>query len=482
MYMMYRHELLGLLISSCLLTNCGGDGTPDFLGKPIGAMLTEETLEVANRDPATMSVGRDNSRSAFGKGDANSGIAALASVQSALDSAKPGDVIQLGNLTKPESLHMKISGTKDKPIVIRSLAHQATIQDILVDADYITIAGLNIHGPDSCGDTSESASSGRGILYRGQGGVIIDNDIDETCREGIEVGRAAESDSAIDMLILGNRIKHAVQAGILLYGRGHVASNNEVLHTRQRNRESDTLQGDADGIRFFGKEHTIAGNKIVAADYDGTKVQTAHIDCFQSWGPAESVVIDGNICEAFSDSGNQAEHAKGIQLSEEKGSIKDIIIRNNIIFGFRGITTSEMRGSGRIYLVYNLFSGDLRPFEGPNWPMAIDLGERTKAHVAGNILYNHRRSINAPKAQVEGGTNLIYQTDDIESDEDKRPEDLWSVKPNFENFDASNFKTRIDATIDIPTSDAIALEISPSDIEGTLRPTTDVQHFGPYIP
>jgi len=357
------------------------------------------------------------------------------------------------------------SGTADKPITIQGVAG-ATVQGLYIKADYVRVIGLNVVGPGSCADPKPRTS----IRYLGKGGVIRGNTIKKTCSCAIELvsldWKNRDSTDTTFALVEDNTISETLQCGIMITGRNHIVRNNDLSHAVQRQKVSDDSNianlRDTDGIRFFGNDHIISGNQLHDYTYDELNIN-AHIDCFQSWGPANRVTIDGNTCIANTDSyGNTAidlsslsanaqskllgAHAKGVQLSAEDNAAgrdnvvtDNIVISNNIFDSTRGITTSELYNGGNVTIAHNLFYTTPSSAESGNTSGAIDIANsNTATHfIANNIIVNHARAYRVPSQNrspthsITIQSNLVHRDPGINDEDNVSVNDITSVDPNL---------------------------------------------------
>jgi len=451
-------------------------------------------------------------------------------IEQGLTQLTPGDALYVLSVDAGKVIRYHASqyanGLADKPITIMG-ADSVSLQAIDIEADYISVIGLHVIGPGSCaGDPSPIT----GISYLGQGGVIRGNHVEKTCRIGIELRtsdwRKRDGDDTVDCIIEDNTITRTIESGITITGKRHIVRNNDLSRAVQRQKVSDDSDilsfPDADGIRFFGEDHLIVGNYLHDYRFDKLTI-TAHIDCFQSWGPAKNVKIDGNTCIADADSYSNVDidlktlsdaeqsmlkgaHAKGVQLSAEddaagrEGVVTDnITISNNIFHGMRGITTSRLPSGGHFTIAHNLFvAGTIVP-NSANSAAAIDVyGSNYEANknplffnnatylIANNVIVDfpesfrllHDFSGREIDPKIDANNNLVYRSPGIDNIDAVDVDNLEPMNPQLTDAPGGNYAPRGEMPIGRNLSaEGVDTYFAPP---GKLQKTRHIFSVGPF--
>jgi parallel beta-helix repeat protein len=282
----------------------------------------------------------------------------------ALRRVQPGGMVCLtGDGLTGAELTMTASGTPQQPITI--VADGATIGSLEVRADYVVIQGLMLRDGD-------------GLTMTGRGLVARNNVIYNATADGVEC-RDCE-----DTVIESNVVQRADGTGIWLAGQRITVRNNTVSDSVLR------TQGDADGIRFFGRGHRLTGNTIKDIKASGYPRGGPHTDCFQTYDtrgapPTYDIVIADNTCTnvdvqaliATTDdpdarsapAGRTAitfEHntvaVNGAQAILLRG-FPNVIVRDNHFSGPGERAVMLTEGSTGCTVTGNTVGGELRPFE-----------------------------------------------------------------------------------------------------------------------
>lgn len=282
----------------------------------------------------------------------------------ALRRVQPGGMVCLtGDGLTGAELTMTASGTPQQPITI--VADGATIGSLEVRADYVVIQGLTLRDGD-------------GLTMTGRGLVARNNVIYNATADGVEC-RDCE-----DTVIESNVVQRADGTGIWLAGQRITVRNNTVSDSVLR------TQGDADGIRFFGRGHRLTGNTIKDIKASGYPRGGPHTDCFQTYDtrgapPTYDIVIADNTCtnvdvqaliattddpDARSAPAGQTaitfEHntvaVNGAQAILLRG-FPNVIVRDNRFSGPGERAVMLTEGSTGCTVTDNTVAGELRPFE-----------------------------------------------------------------------------------------------------------------------
>ncbi len=201
------------------------------------------------------------------------------------------------------------------------------------NSSYVTIENFEIESPDS---TSQNI----GVSISSSSNIdILRNYVHDTTGYGMNV-----SSSSDHIRLIGNTVDGVAQAGIGSSGTYILIENNNITdiveHHHKRPMPEVTGDGDdADGLRIFGSNITIRGNRIVNfADRSGEHGVLhgalsdlhPHADCLQtSYGGGQTVMhnvlFEANYC--------QSTHAssKGLMVDSLPDNVsQNIVVRNNI--------------------------------------------------------------------------------------------------------------------------------------------------------
>jgi parallel beta-helix repeat protein len=282
----------------------------------------------------------------------------------AVQRVQPGDIVCLsGNDLSSAELEVTTSGTPQQPITIAG--DGTTMRSLNVHADYVVIQGLTLRDGD-------------GLTMTGQGLVARNNVIYNATSDGVECR------NCVNTIIESNTVQRSDGTGIWISGERITVRNNTVSDSVLR------TQGDADGIRFFGRGHRLTGNTIKDIKAAGYSHGGPHTDCFQTYNtpgapPTYDVVIADNICTnvdvqaliATNDErGTRDAPAGQTAITFEHNTVsvngaQAILLRNfpNVIVrdnqfsgpGDRAIMLTE--GSTDCTVIGNTVTDNLRPFE-----------------------------------------------------------------------------------------------------------------------
>jgi parallel beta-helix repeat protein len=281
----------------------------------------------------------------------------------ALRRVQPGGFVCLsGDGLRDAELEVTSSGTPQQPITV--VADGATVRGVDVKADYVTISGLTLTGGD-------------GLTMTGRGLVVRNNVIYNVTADGVECRECR------DTVIESNIVQRADGTGIWISGEQIMVRNNTVSDSVLR------TQGDADGIRFFGRGHRLTGNTIKDIKASGYGDEGPHTDCFQTYDapdapPTYDIVIADNVCTnvdvqaliATNDGRGRGAPVGQTAITFERNTVAvngaqavllrnfpDVVVRDNRFSGpgERAIMITD--GSTDCTVVGNTVAGDLRLFE-----------------------------------------------------------------------------------------------------------------------
>lgn len=293
-------------------------------------------------------------------------------VQHAAASMVAGDTVIVAGGSYRERLTITNSGSAAGGQITYAAASGADVQllGFQISAGYVTISGFDI----STQVSGDGNAAGYGIyLYGGAAHDIIEgNNLHDLCEDGIFMTPGVSSNE-----ILSNTINHAEMSGITVDGTGNLIAGNDISHTSQYPAKNGGIYSvcssrsgaDADWIRFFGQNNTIANNNLHDIVEPSAENKNPHTDCFQTWGsPAmtvNNIVIDANYC-------------RGQSWFNKSGGTNHI-----------GAIEDSAGGIGTIYFVNNVFAnlyqGLIMTFNDPNQG-ARDFYNNTVDHIAQEAL------------------------------------------------------------------------------------------------
>ena len=220
-------------------------------------------------------------------------------IQEAVDRMSPGEVLCFEPGLYEGRIVVRVSGALDAPIELVGLEAPET-RGFVIDGDHVTVKGFTIVNPVFVSGYSRAALRlGAGVHVEGSDCLIEGNTIRDVPLPGVNFYAGDRSSArSRGCVVRGNEILRSGTVGIDVVGRNHLIEQNEIHHTLQypSNWSNPTSGADADGIRFFGEGHVIRDNFIHDITYADPEVTSAHIDCFQTWGPASNMLFEGNTC------------------------------------------------------------------------------------------------------------------------------------------------------------------------------------------
>jgi hypothetical protein len=397
--------------------------------------------------------------------DSNSGVttnAAFRTIQKAANSVSAGDevLVQPGNYD--ERISITQSGTHDEPIVFNASGTVVT-HGFNVTADYIHIIGFEVT------DTvSGHWRDGIGMYVTGKYNEIRDNYVHDVHHIGIRIfAQSPDSPDTSHNLVTNNRIERAGLAGLEVHGRNSTVEYNDISGTKQNG------YSDADGMRFLGSGHIIRGNNIHDILISDPGNSTAHVDCFQTWGPAYNMHFEKNRCD------NPNDDMQGFMIQEIGSPVENITIINNMIFAFRPLNVHQAEN---VIVANNVFKSDLN-FSGISG-YGIELHSSPYARVENNIFYDVGRSVypyltldSGSQQGTQIGHNSVYMSNGAQPAGNPRTNDLWQIDPKCENPGSNDFRLKsdsplIDAGNHVPQVTA--------DMDGVSRPQGGGFEIGMY--
>jgi parallel beta-helix repeat protein len=257
--------------------------------------------------------------------------------------------------------------------------------------------------------------------------------------------------------------------GIRVEGSNNVIQGNDISDTNQ------------DGIWFFGNGNRITGNRIHDIVSPANAVNDPHTDCFQTWGPAENIIIEKNVCNHTRTSGtNQIG-----QISSVKTPVRNLIFRNNVFImhdsGFSPLNFNRHPGE---YPITNIFVVNNTFVHMGTGSSAIRFSNVTGAYAINNLIVNFGYG-DQPYVLTENGTTLIYinhnavsKADQIRPKRGIRTGDLWLASPKF--VDARNLDFHLQAlSAAINKGAGLTVKVT-DDFDSTARPQGSGYDIGAF--
>jgi hypothetical protein len=247
--------------------------------------------------------------------------------------------------------------------------------------------------------------------------------------------------------------------GIRTEGNDNLVENNDISNTKQ------------DGIWFFGSGNKFIGNRIHDI-VDRSKISTdPHVDCFQTWGPAENIIIEKNFCNHTSTYGSN----QIIMLENILPPVRNIIVKNNVFImhdpGYSPMNFYRKEGQDVISGIYVL-NNTIIHADGPG-QYGIWFRHVSDSYALNNIFidygYEERSYI-----FVDGGTNIqisnngVYKSDKASPIGGMFPNDLWIENPGFVNSSIFDFHLLSTSALIDKGFDAISLVTD--DFDSKSRP------------
>jgi hypothetical protein len=310
--------------------------------------------------------------------DTNPGTAEapLATIQAAVNAARPGDSVVVSKGVYLERVTCEKSGAEGRRIVIRAEPRRAAITEgFVIKGDYVTLQGFQItHMLSSRVDS--------GLICTGNFNEILDNYIYECHQRGL----IAEGQNHVAR----NKI-YKVNQGMNAAGNRYVFEYNEVC------RRYNWGELDGDYARFFGQDAVWRGNF-----FHGTmeSERNGHPDVWQTFDSngdiVHNILFERNI---VGDVG-----AAGMLQAWYERKSSDLVFRNNIFFnldqGLSGGTISNITVVNNVF--YNIKGSCLgggpgsvqknniyyncKAAEGTDYNLFFHVSIRPKAAGVGNLV------------------------------------------------------------------------------------------------
>ncbi len=412
-------------------------------------------------------------------------------IQRAADAMLPGDTVTVleGNYAAQRVAVIR-SGRPGLPITYQAKG-TVVMKGFKVTADYISIRGFEIADTDYARWHSDVSA---GVYVKGRHVIVEDNYVHDATLNGIVLAAPPEEPTATsDCVVRNNRLFRNEMAGISLAGRNNLVEGNEIWGSVQFHPKVLAAEGhppkinglDADGMRFFGRGHTVRKNHIHDIQYGppginpakGDYNDDAHIDCFQTWSDkyseaARDIVFEGNLCDNAA-AQQPRETCQGFMI---EGGAENIIIRNNVIRAFRGVNAIACK---RLIIVNNTFVSDLG-LDPKCHPSGVGMKDCPDASIRNNLFYDmpgHVINVVLTGMNPSPKTVLAYVAKNMAYRSDGKPlwepytyshsQDFWNVDPRLVNPARGDYHLRPDS----PAIGAgVAVEGVKVDHDGRPRP------------
>jgi hypothetical protein len=391
--------------------------------------------------------------------DTNPGTAGqpFRTIQKGADVATVGETVCVAAGLYEERPTIGTSGSNGSPITLQAQG-AATSRGFDIAADYIVLDGFTV------GD-----ASGTGISIEGHYNRVANNVVLDSSSYGIVVvGTWADVyTQATHNVVEYNRIERARTSGIQVFGTDNLIAGNEISHT--------LVSGDADGIRFFGSNNTLRGNHI--HDIYLSEAPGAHIDCFQTWGPATNITIEGNFCD------NPDNSMQGTMIEQINEPVGQLTFRNNVFKmgadwygpGINVIAKSEQSIIQDVTVVSNTF---VRTSGAGQY--SVYLTRVTNGVIQNNIVYDGVRPpfYLVSTTNVTAGYNLVFRSQGGQPEGSPAANDIWQQDPLFVDAASDDFRLQsaspaIDAGVPLGIDHAF-------DFNGVTRPQGEGWDMGAF--
>jgi len=177
----------------------------------------------------------------------------------------------------------------------------------------------------------------------------------------------------------------------------------------------------------MGSGHIIRKNYIHDIYLTDPGNTYAHIDCFQTWGPAYDTLFEKNRCI------NTNDRMQGFMIEEINEPVRDLTIKNNVTIAFRFANILECEN---VSILNNSIKSDLNYTGASGY--GIELHNSPYATVKNNLFYDVGRHIypylthdSGSQEGLQVGNNCIYMSDGQPPSGSPWPDDLWQIDPRL---------------------------------------------------
>ncbi len=276
--------------------------------------------------------------------------------------------------------------------------------------------------------------------------------------------------SGNDNLISGFTITNpSSDFGIRVSGDNNTFEKNDISNTGQ------------DGIWFFGSGNKFVGN-YVHDIVDRSKITSdPHVDCFQTWGPAENIVFEKNICDHTSTSGSN----QLLMLENITPPVRNIVFRNNVLImhdpGYSPLNFARKDGQQEVSNMY-VVNNTIVHVNGIG-SYGIHFKNITGAYAVNNVFIDYGNQ-NSPYILVEGGSgikinnNAIYKSDNVAPRGGAFSNDVWMQNLGLVN--RTNYDFHLVASSPLIDRGENLSGLVSDDFEMNMRPVGNGYDIGAF--
>lgn len=341
----------------------------------------------------------------------------------------------------------------------------AITQGFYVNADYIEICKFEI--------TDIGSNNRGGININFSNNIVIEGNYFHELECTYGNWGAVRGDGAY--IEIRNNVMYKVE-GITVNIRGNnwLVKENDISHGTDLTPSGNDVSGDADAIRFFGRNHIIRNNYL--HDFlpnEGSQTNPPHMDAFQTYSVnpgeiAQDILIEKNLIDNFG--------AQGLMCEDDdiEDNVNNITMSNNIFANLQGYTAINVRACENFKFFHNLVI---------NSGIGIRLRDGSdSSQVINNIFYNNRGNaiFNEDSVSEIGSVwdyNLHTPTFSFPTGYQYDQNSLIGVDPLFVNETAMDFHLQENSpAIDNGTSSSRVY----SDFDGKIRPLLQGWDIGPF--
>jgi hypothetical protein len=259
--------------------------------------------------------------------------------------------------------------------------------------------------------------------------------------------------------------------GLRVSGDNNVFEKNEISNTKQ------------DGVWFFGAGNRFTSNYIHDILDRSLITNDPHVDCFQTWGPAENIIIEKNLCDHTSTTGSN----QIIQISNENSPVRNILFKNNVFImhspGYSPMNFHRQDGQDVISEMYVINNTIVHANGGGK--SGIRFSNITGAYAFNNLFVDYGYGeADIPYILIEGQTsyqlsnNALYKSDHFMPGSGMYAQDIWLDELRVTDLTGHNFHPQngspiIDAGMDVS-------QWIVDDFDGIKRPQGSAFDIGAF--
>ncbi len=257
--------------------------------------------------------------------------------------------------------------------------------------------------------------------------------------------------------------------GVRITGDNNLVLYNDISNTKQ------------DGIWFFGSGNTFRANYIHDIVDRSLITTDPHVDCFQTWGPAENIVFEKNICDHTNTYGSN----QITQISNINQPVNNITLKNNIFImhdpGYSPMTFYHMDGLDPITNM-NVINNTFVHVNGSGSP-AIWFRNITGANAINNLFIDYGEAaatyiLTDASTGVQISNNAVYKSDNVRPYGGLLSNDIWVTDPGLMNLSGYNFHLQSSSVLINKGTDAGSW--NSDDFDGIMRPQSGTFDIGAF--